>query len=176
MCAAIGVDPLASGKGFWSEMLGVGDFYYELGIQIIEVCMATNHRNGGIMSLEELLFRLVTASGRNRQDVTLNDLLAAIKKLKVLGNGFSLIPVTKGRYLVQAVPVELTMDHTAVIQQAEAKGYVTVSGLKQTMKWTDERASRALDYMIKEGLIWVDDQSKGERLYWFPGLFDAVKE
>lgn len=34
-------------KGFWSKMLGVGDFYYELGIQIIEVCLATSHRNGG---------------------------------------------------------------------------------------------------------------------------------
>ena len=34
-------------KGFWSKMLGVGDFYYELGIQIIEVCLATSHHNGG---------------------------------------------------------------------------------------------------------------------------------
>ena len=47
MCASIGVDPLASSKGFWSEVLGVGDFYYELGVQIVEVCMATNHKNGG---------------------------------------------------------------------------------------------------------------------------------
>ena len=31
MCASIGVDPLASGKGFWSNMLDIGDFYYELG-------------------------------------------------------------------------------------------------------------------------------------------------
>lgn len=37
----------AAGKGFWSEMLGVGDFYYELGVQIIEVCLALKHRNGG---------------------------------------------------------------------------------------------------------------------------------
>lgn len=36
-----------AGKGFWSEMLGVGDFYYELGVQIIEVCLALKHRNGG---------------------------------------------------------------------------------------------------------------------------------
>ena len=28
-------------------MLGVGDFYYELGVQIVEVCLATSHRNGG---------------------------------------------------------------------------------------------------------------------------------
>jgi len=54
MCASIGVDPLASGKGFWSEMLGVGTFYYELGIQAIEVCIATRPVNGGIISLREL--------------------------------------------------------------------------------------------------------------------------
>ena len=38
---------LSASKGFWSKMLGVGDFYYELGVQIIEVCIATSHRNGG---------------------------------------------------------------------------------------------------------------------------------
>lgn len=31
MCAKVGVDPLASNKGFWAELLGIGDFYYELG-------------------------------------------------------------------------------------------------------------------------------------------------
>ena len=176
MCAAIGVDPLASGKGFWSEMLGVGDFYYELGVQIVEVCMATNHRNGGLMSLEELRSRLVAASGRNRHDVSTNDLLMAIRKLKVLGNGFCLIPVGKGRYLVQAVPLELTMDHTTVLQQAEGRGYVTAVGLKQDVGWEDERVNRTLDYLVKEGLSWVDDQANGERQFWFPGLFDAASE
>merc|ERR1711970_965414 len=58
MCASVGVDPLASGKGFWSEMLGVGDFYYELGVQIVEICMAATPRNGGLMPLEELRERL----------------------------------------------------------------------------------------------------------------------
>merc|ERR1712071_606956 len=33
MCSSIGVDPLASSKGFWSELLGVGDFYYEIAVQ-----------------------------------------------------------------------------------------------------------------------------------------------
>ena len=36
MCAAIGVDPLASSKGFWAEMLGMGDYYYELGVRVVE--------------------------------------------------------------------------------------------------------------------------------------------
>lgn len=55
MCAAIGVDPLTSKKGIWSDLLGVGDFYYELAVRIVEVCVATRPINGGLMSLRELL-------------------------------------------------------------------------------------------------------------------------
>lgn len=32
ICAKVGVDPLASSKGFWAEPLQIGDFYYELGL------------------------------------------------------------------------------------------------------------------------------------------------
>lgn len=172
MCATIGVDPLASGKGFWAEVLGVGDFYYELGVQIIEVCMATNHRNGGLMSLEELKERLEKSRGRKAQEIGRNDVLMAIKKLRVMGNGFSLIPIGDS-YLVQSVPGELTMDHTTVLQHAEDKGYITMSDVQGTLKWDAERGHRALDYMVKEGLAWVDDQAPGGRQYWFPGLFST---
>lgn len=54
-----------------------------------------------------------------------DDLLRAIKKLKVLGNGFGIIPVG-GTYLIQSVPAELNMDHTVVLQLAE------VSSLQNT--------------------------------------------
>ena len=45
MCAAAGVDPLASNKGFWAEMLGFGDFYYELGVQIGARCPRPGSRS-----------------------------------------------------------------------------------------------------------------------------------
>lgn len=35
MCSKCGVDPLASNKGFWAELLGIGDFYYELGEDLV---------------------------------------------------------------------------------------------------------------------------------------------
>ena len=108
MCASIGVDPLASSKGFWSEMLGFGDFYYELGVQIIEVCMATSHKTGGLMELGELRERLIRSRGgsnvQNQQDISHDDVLRAIKKLKILGNGFTVIPLGSGRFLVQSIP------------------------------------------------------------------------
>nr|XP_019967349.1 PREDICTED: uncharacterized protein LOC109646090 isoform X2 [Paralichthys olivaceus] len=55
-------------KGFWSEMLGVGDFYYELGVQIIEVCLALKHRNGGLITLDELHQRVLRGRGKYAQD------------------------------------------------------------------------------------------------------------
>lgn len=46
--------------------------------------------------------------------------MRAIKKLKVMGNGFGMIPVS-GSYLVQSVPAELNMDHTKVLGLAEVR-------------------------------------------------------
>ena len=121
MCSSIGVDPLASGKGFWSNMLDIGDFYYELGVQIVEVCMASAHKTGGLMELGELRQKLIRARsaaifvvtpkinlpprgrGSHHQDITEDDLLRATKKLRVLGTGFTVIPLDSGRYLVQVI-------------------------------------------------------------------------
>lgn len=62
---------LTAAKGFWAEMLGVGDFYYELGVQIVEVCLATSHRNGGLIGLDELRTKVLTSRGRKSQDISL---------------------------------------------------------------------------------------------------------
>ncbi|PVD30864.1 hypothetical protein C0Q70_10139 [Pomacea canaliculata] len=143
MCASIGVDPLASSKGFWSEMLGVGDFYYELGVQIVEVCLASSHRNGGLISIDELRDRVVASRGRNSQDISIDDLLRAIKKLRILGNGFTVLTVGN-TLLVQSVPGELTMDHTNILQLAQKSGYVSKSQVMKDLKWEEERSHRAL--------------------------------
>ena len=176
MCASIGVDPLASGKGFWS-VLGIGDFYYELAVQIVEVCMATNYKTGGLISLDELRNRLVQARGRRKehQEITNEDLLAAAKKLRIFGNGFSVVPIGGGQHLVQSIPGELSMDHTAVLQQASQSGnaFTSISTLQGELHWEKDRAQKALEHMVKLGLAWLDEQDEQETLYWFPSLFTA---
>lgn len=47
-----------------------------------------------------------------------DDLLRAIKKLRILGNGFTVLTVGN-TLLVQSVPGELTMDHTNILQLAQ---------------------------------------------------------
>ena len=57
-------------KGLWARLLGVGDFYYELAVQIIDMCLATRSENGGLVGLEELLTRLSSKRGRQAQDIS----------------------------------------------------------------------------------------------------------
>lgn len=171
MCARIGVDPLASSKGFWASLLGVGDFYFEVGIQIIEICLATRDLNGGLITLEDLRKRVIASRSKTQQqDVSLDDLTRAIKKLTVLGNGFKIIPLG-GKKLVQSVPGELNMDHTTTMQQAEATGYLSVGTLTAPpLSWTEERASHVMEHLMREGMVWVDEQAPQTR-YYFPSLF-----
>lgn len=73
MCQEVGVDPLASRKGFWAELLGIGDFYFELGVQLIEICMKTRNQNGGLIELGELVnraTRMRTRINKNAQEIS----------------------------------------------------------------------------------------------------------
>lgn len=175
MCAAIGVDPLSSNKGFWS-VLGMGDFYYELCVQVVEVCLAANHSTGGLMELTELRNRLVAARGQkaHHQEITNDDILMAAKKLKIFGNGFTVISVGKGRHMVQSVPGELSLQETAILTVAtdRSDGCVSQEILMKELQWDEFRCQQALDKIVGDGLAWIDTQ--GDTVtYWFPSLFSG---
>lgn len=179
MCAVAGVDPLRSSSNFLAKLLGVGDYYYELAIQIVEVFLSTNHKNGGIMSIEELHQRLLAsrnvssnANLKSIDSITKADILEAIKKLKVLGSNIREVPTRDKSYVIHATPAELNSSHVDITQLAHFnKGYVSHSALKEKLNWSDERINKSLDELIMEGMIWIDGQGpRGETLYWFPGL------
>ncbi|KAH7544359.1 hypothetical protein JRO89_XS15G0154400 [Xanthoceras sorbifolium] len=195
MCAKVGVDPLASNKGFWAELLGIGDFYYELEgkvmyfklalpvniaglwkfcidmlhwVQIVEICLATRPHNGGLINLQELCKLLRQRRKSDREAVSEDDCLRAISKLKVLGSGFEVISVGKKK-LVRSVPTELNKDHNQILELAQAQGFVTVDEVEKRLSWTSGHAIDALDTLLDEGLAMIDDGHRdGKRLYWFP--------
>lgn len=172
MCAAIGVDPLASGKGFWSEMLGVGTFYYELGIQAIEVCIATRPVNGGIISIRDLHARLLRTRNKYGQDISLEDIRTSINKLKLLGTGMAVLG-SGDNAIVQSVPGELSMDHTMVLEFAQKNGArASVVSVMKGLSWQQERASKVLEHLVGEGMAWIDCQPSPQHpTYWFPTFF-----
>lgn len=85
MCAAIGVDPLASsssssssssgssGSGsIWAQLLGrsVNDFYFELAVRVVEVCGATRAENGGLIGVRELRERVMRGRLEGAPEIT----------------------------------------------------------------------------------------------------------
>eukprot|EP00755_Sulcionema_specki_P040072 Sspe_Gene.114017::Locus_98958_Transcript_1_1_Confidence_1.000_Length_495::g.114017::m.114017/K12188/SNF8, EAP30; ESCRT-II complex subunit VPS22 len=81
MCTRIGVDPLASGKGFWCKTLGYGDFYYELSVQVAEICLLTRKLNGGLMPLAEITERIrKKRPPGQRSQVVADDVAIAVSK------------------------------------------------------------------------------------------------
>mmetsp|Transcript_17116 Transcript_17116/g.52005 ORF Transcript_17116/g.52005 Transcript_17116/m.52005 type:complete len:247 (-) Transcript_17116:1536-2276(-) len=155
MCAEIGVDPLQSSKGFWSEALGVGDYFFELGVKVIEACAASRDVNGGLLTLEELAGLL---------EVTKDDLRRAVAKLAVLGSGFRIVDD-----LVLSVPVELNDDHSAALDEARRHRGVVSSGSFRA-RLGAARADTALDQLLRDGFAWLDSTHDGPA-YYFPSIW-----
>ncbi|KAJ3190314.1 ESCRT-II subunit protein snf8 [Gaertneriomyces sp. JEL0708] len=169
MCATVGIDPLASNKGFWSELLGVGDFYYNLGIQIAEICIATRERNGGLIDIEELKRRLENIRGPHAQDISEDDITRSIKSLQPLGSGFEVLTIGP-RTVIQSIPRELNNDFNSILTLAQSAGYVTAKAVQAKLGWDEGRALRLLEDLLKEGICWIDAQAEPAE-YWVVGFF-----
>lgn len=175
MCSTIGVDPLQSSKGFWAQLLGVGDFYFELAVQAADVCMRTRADNGGLMALSDLHRRLEAvraASARgsphssSTQVVSADDVRCALGQLRQLGGGYNLVQLGGAEY-VHSVPTELSRDHNAVLEVALPTAFVTRAQLVDQLSWTPGRADDALAALMREGIMWIDSQTGDcEHAYW----------
>jgi len=121
MCRSVGVDPLGShAAGFWTRLLGIGDFYYELSVQVVEEAIRTREENGGIMRVEEMR-RRIQEKNKNQQ-ISCDDILQSVSKLSVLGGGFSVLSVGGSRrpelHLIKSVPLEMNVDHVTLMEYA----------------------------------------------------------
>lgn len=173
MCAAIGVDPLAGPRrgGWWAELLGAADWTYELGVQLVDICVSTRERNGGLIDMAELVRLLGRLRGVAGGQITEDDVVRAIKTLKPLGAGYEVIDVGEGRKMVRSVPKELDADQAVVLAVAQEEGGRVVEDFLVKRKgWTKERARTALENMlIRDGLCWLDEQDKTHgKSYWVP--------
>ncbi|KAL8785402.1 MAG: hypothetical protein Q9195_008662 [Heterodermia aff. obscurata] len=180
MCNAIGVDPLAGSnvkgksakggaKSWWAQMLGgdVNDFYFEVAVRVVEVCRNSRGENGGLMGVEECKKRV----GRGRGigggiDVSDDDILRAVKSLKPLGSGFSIVEVGS-KQMIRSIPKELNTDQSTVLEAIQVLGYVTCSMLEDNLNWEPARAETVIQDLLADSLVWVDAQAP-EKEYWSP--------
>ncbi|GFH12293.1 vacuolar protein sorting-associated protein [Haematococcus lacustris] len=170
------------GQGLWTHALGFGDFYYELGVQIVEACLASRAADGGLLELGVLTRAVNRRRGGQVDPVTSDDVgvgvccgavqVRAIKALKCLGGGFTLVAIGTLQY-VRSVPGELNLDKNKVLELAQNKGYVSQGQITAALGWTRRRCTEVLQDLLAEGLALVDDgppHTSSERLFWFPCL------
>ena len=133
-------------KGFWTEILGIGDFYYELAVQIIEICFSMRAETGGLLEMNLLISKLKVMRG-NKSEITVEDVERSIRTLEPLGSGYEIIKLNT-RTNIQTVPREFSQD-----QSFET----TVMSL------------------LSEGLIWVDTKTKsGKCDYWIASFSSCL--
>jgi ESCRT-II complex subunit VPS22 len=175
MCAQLGVDPLAGPRkgGWWEDALGLGDWQAELAVQIVDVCVSTRERNGGLIALDDLVRLVSRMRGVDGGGVTEDDVARALRALRPLGAGYELVDFGDGRKMVRSVAKELDADQMAVLATAQAHGgRVDAQMLVEQRGWLHERARGALNIMLlKDGTCWLDDQDgpKGDGIaYWVP--------
>jgi ESCRT-II complex subunit VPS22 len=149
-------------------MLGLGDWQYELGVQIVDVCVSTRARNGGMIEMSELVRMVGKLRGVSGEFITEEDVVRSIKTLEPLGAGYQVIDLG-GRRMVRSVVKELDEDQAVILTLAqESGGRIVEEILIQTKGWTRDRATAALENMLlRDGLCWVDDQDEQwGRSYW----------
>ena len=169
MCISVGVDPLASNKGFWADVLGMGKFYFDLSVTVVQISLQTRHENGGIMLLTDLLKR-IRNSNMKRQSVSLEDIYRAVDKLSILGNGFKIVEVS-GKQMLISIPLELNYDQQTLFSEAQDNGFISLQMLISLHGWSHERFKIALEPLLHDGMIWIDSYNN-EINYYFPSLIN----
>lgn len=192
MCSALNIDFLASsytkngggadgkggstgndskGESIWAQLLGgsVNDFYFNLGVLIVEVCRSTRSENGGLISVADL--RALIQKGRGvggGLTVSDDDISRAVDSLQPLGACFSIMTIGH-RQLIRSVPRELNNDQSTVLEAIQVLGYVTVSMLQVNLGWERARSCAVVEDLMVDSLVWVDTQA-GENEYWSPAF------
>lgn len=170
MCATVGVDPLASSKSAWASLLGIGDYYAELGVAVVEACLATRAVDGGLTDLDAVVAYVTKRRGPATAPATADDVARAVAALGALGSGFSIERVGAAR-VVRSVPGALTNDAGAVLEFAAGVGWTSRARLVQGLGWGAPRADAALAALAADGVALVDDGAKdGVRRHFFPCL------
>jgi ESCRT-II complex subunit VPS22 len=169
MCSKVGVDPLASNKGFWTQLLGFGDFYYEVSVQVAQICIATREINGGFIEMDELKNQLSKLRGNAQQPISEDDILQSIKCLKPLGDGYSIIKLGT-KTMIRSVPEELNTDHSSILELAEKNGHVSCLSCSNSLGWAKDRAQATLDSLLQQSIFWVDLQPDPPE-YWISGFY-----
>lgn len=164
----IGVYDWKEKPTFVDKLTGKG-YYDEIANEILQIGKDSLRETGGLMSAAEVTLRLNKA--RPGKIVSPKDVIKALESLKKSGLIQDLKKLDSGTLIVEFVAVGLSKDQEKVLSLAARRGgAVTLEEVLMKTKWPMERATRALDAMVEDGIALQDEDYSEGKKYWFPAL------
>ncbi len=155
-------------KASIKEKIFGGEFYDQLGIELLEIGKKLSSETGGIMSLAELMIRINKARpGKVVGATDISKALDSLVKSKVIP---PIKTLSNGVKIVEFIPANLTEDHEVVLNLASRHGYITIEDLILKTGWSLERANRVLQELVEKGIAIKDTEYMEGTKYWFPGF------
>ena len=129
-------------------------------MKILDICTKRRSITGGLMKITDI----IEINNRNSYNISRNDVEKALSSISCLGSGCCIF---KGEY-VCTIPFILSDDTGELMSVAEECGFVSFSLMKSKRNWTEDRYKEKTEFVIKEGLVWVDRKSgkKENHLYF----------
>ena len=164
----------------------MNDFYFELAVRVVEVCRETRAENGGMLAVSEVKKRVQRGKGigggMEVSEYVLrytlpyvaltcscsDDIRRAVQSLEPLMSGFKIISIGAAQ-MIRSVPKELNIDQSTVLEVIQIMGYISVSILRDNLRWEKERAAAVIEDLVTDSLVWVDKQAD-EAEYWSPSF------
>ena len=177
LCNDIGVDPFTQKKGFLSGLLNknLDEYYKQLGMRVLGVCLDTRFQNGGLIRLADVKARLNEHAENKSERVHSSDIRTAVGKLSVLSSSLCLVHIEDEEMggeveYIKSADMEFSGDSLRILARAnKKKGKLQVAdmGHDTNGKWEKE-----LNLFVDQGIAWVDIHD-GLTTYYFPTIVFA---
>ncbi len=160
MCESVGVDPFQSSKSIWTDIFdGLGTYYTDLAIQILSISLMNREKYGSLLPMSACV------SAIQGDNVSVKDLIRAIKSLEVFGSG-AVRTIKIGKELfISSMPDSSSGDAPRLMGVFDEIDGLTAVDIMSKLGWSEERVIHVVQILVKEGILWVDNY-EGIRKYW----------
>ncbi|UCC19767.1 MAG: hypothetical protein JSV62_00385 [Promethearchaeota archaeon] len=140
----------------------------KLGMLAYQRVLMSKEETGGIIPLSEV-FELIN-TGILKGNVDVKDVEKALKLLKKSRVIENLTQLDSGVILVRFFPIQYTDDESKVVDLAKKKGVHTLEDVCAELKWSQDRAIRALESLERTGIAKFRENILTGKQWYFPSL------
>jgi ESCRT-II complex subunit VPS22 len=161
---SLGIDLLESNANMFSKALGIGEYYYDLCVKIVEICIREKPYVGDMIPLTLVLKEMKRL--KPNDNIQEQDIRMALEKVRVLGSGYDLIGLgdSINNVYIRITPEDINADVMTLLRLANEKAaenpmapILTREDLTAPPRcWNPPRADKALRDAMSAGLCWVE--------------------